>query len=168
MVTADEIQDTLAYDRETGVFTWRVRPSRRTYAGDVAGTYDKEGYRVIKYRRRLYFAHRLAWLHVTGTWPAQQIDHINGQKDDNRISNLRDVSPSDNMCNIRGGHPPGRSGVLGAVKPVGKNKYRSVIRENQKSRTLGWFSTAQEANAAYLTAKKARDRAQGLEDSTCS
>ncbi len=98
-LTAEYLRSILHYDQETGIFTWKVRTARRVKAGDVAGCSDGDGYRLIKVQSRLYKAHRLAWLYIHGSWPKDQIDHINRIRTDNRIANLREVSNKQNLQN---------------------------------------------------------------------
>lgn len=90
------LQQALAYDPETGIFTWLVRPSQRARAGSPAGYPTGHGYRAIRYRGEVYLAHRLAWAFVHGAFPPEVMDHINGDRADNRIANLRAVSQAEN------------------------------------------------------------------------
>lgn len=153
-LTADTLRGLLHYDPDTGVFTWRVR-RQAIQIGDVAGAFDDRGYARIKVRGRMYLAHRLAWLHVTGTWPAQSIDHINGVKGDNRIANLRDVSARMNAQNIRVPHPTRQHGrMLGTEWVSARKRWRAVIRANGKKTYLGIFSTEQAAHECYVDAKR--------------
>lgn len=97
---ATTLRTLLDYNPLTGQFTWRVRAAHRIHVGDIAGVICKStGYRVIGINGVRHSAHRLAWLHVHGEWPAQNIDHINGDRSDNRIENLRDVSQQTNTLN---------------------------------------------------------------------
>lgn len=89
---ANILREHLDYQPTTGIFTWRKN-------GKPAGCKHPNGYVVIRLQGRLYYAHRLAWVHVHGNGPKQVIDHINQDKGDNRISNLRDVSQSANVKN---------------------------------------------------------------------
>lgn len=104
-------QQALAYDPATGVFTWRIRPSGRARAGAPAGGLTSEGYLIIGYRGAHVLAHRLAWAFHTGRMPVGVMDHINGIRTDNRISNLREVSPAEN----RGAAHKARSDAKGAM-----------------------------------------------------
>jgi len=100
MITVERLKELLNYNETTGAFTWKVTPkSYRVAVGDVAGGVHSKGYIHIKIDGVTRFAHRLAWLYVFGSLPKQQIDHINRIKTDNRISNLRDVSATENNRN---------------------------------------------------------------------
>ena len=92
------LQEILDYDQETGIFTWKINQCGARKKGQIAGTKNKNGYIVIRHKK-LYYAHRLAWLYVHGIFPDSVIDHINRNKSDNRINNLRSVSHADNMYN---------------------------------------------------------------------
>jgi hypothetical protein len=94
-LTHEDLLDLLEYNPETGIFHWRrSRPGIR--ADRVAGTKSRYGYWQIMVRSRSYLAHRLAWFYVHGKWPVDVLDHIDGKKLNNRISNLRDVSLKEN------------------------------------------------------------------------
>lgn len=150
-LTAERLHELLDYDPETGVFTWRVR---RKYAqpGDVANYHMSAGYIQIAIDCRHYLAHRLAWFFVHGIWPRGQIDHINGVKDDNRISNLRDVTPSGNGQNIDAPLSRNKAGLRG-VSPNGPGWTARICVDHVVTR-LGTYRTPEEARAAYLSAKR--------------
>ena len=154
-LTAQEVRDILDYDRTTGVFTWRVKPGPRSGVnpGDVAGSIDEDGHRRIRIRRRGYFAHRLAWLYVHGEWPDGPLDHRNRRPDDNRLSNLRPASLSDNCHNRSGAQRNNRSGFWGVSRDV-RGRWRAKIKVNGKGRHLGYFPTPEAAAEAYLQAKR--------------
>lgn len=144
--------DALAYDQASGVFTWRIRPSQRTMLGTIAGSIDTHGYRQIRYRRKMYLAHRLAWLFMTGDWPTMQIDHINGDRLDNRWTNLRQASHSVNSQNRRWPTKRNKSGVLGVFRDGAK--WRACIRVKGKTIGLGTFDSLDAAGNAYICAKR--------------
>ena len=152
--TAAELAAVLAYDPETGRFTWLRPPARARHvkAGAEAGCLASDGYRQIRISRRGYMAHRLAFLLMTGAWPAGQVDHINGDRADNRWSNLRDVSASVNTQNQRRAQRGNRAGLLGVSLEGGR--YRARVRLNGTNQHMGLFDTPEEAHAAYLEAKR--------------
>lgn len=92
------LKEILNYNPETGIFTWKSRRPR-IRVGQIAGSKNNERYVNIKIDGILYKAHRLAWLYMTGEWPKDQIDHINGIRDDNRFCNLREVTNASNQWN---------------------------------------------------------------------
>ena len=143
-LTAERVRDVLTYDPATGVFRWRVAASGRVQIGMIAGRTKIDGYRGIKIDGKEYQAHRLAWLYVHGFWPACHIDHINGIRNDNRLSNLRDVSRSENAQN--------QYRVLGVC--LTRRKFQAQIKIDGKSRYLGRFETAELAHQAYIKAKR--------------
>jgi hypothetical protein len=99
-LTVDELHQKLDYDPSTGMFQWRNVTRKRCHSvGWFKGSRNKKGYLNIKIGRVLFQAHRLAWLHVHGNWPQFVIDHINRDKSDNRIENLRDVTVKENLAN---------------------------------------------------------------------
>jgi hypothetical protein len=104
MLTAERLRELLDYDPETGRFIWRKDhpTAKHIKAGSVAGTKNGRGYWVIGVAGAKYVAHRLAWLYVTGEWPAHLVDHENGDRLDNRFANLREATDSQNNFN-RGG-----------------------------------------------------------------
>ena len=155
ILTQAFVQEALAYDPETGVFTWRASKRGSVKAGDRAGCVRADGYIRIKVGQRAAWAHRLAWLYVYGAWPDHQIDHINGNPSDNRIANLRDVVPSVNMQNERRGRRRKNGGsLLGAHWSKVWRRWKSSINAGGKSQHLGWFDTEQQAHDAYLAAKR--------------
>jgi hypothetical protein len=90
-----ELQELLEYDRVTGKFKW-IKARTGVTVGSEAGTVRKDGYRQITVNRVIYFAHRLAWLYTYGVWPKDQLDHINADRDDNRIENLQECTHKEN------------------------------------------------------------------------
>jgi hypothetical protein len=108
----------------------------------------------ISVDRTIYKAHRLAWLFVYGHHPIHEIDHINGNPMDNRIQNLRDVPHRVNAENKRKAGRTTYSGLLGAHYHKNSGRYASNIKANGKQICLGYFSTAEEAHAVYVEAKR--------------
>ena len=150
ILTADLLRETLHYDAETGVLTWLVSRGKAT-VGDVAGAVNSRGYLVVGLYGSLYVAHRLAWMWVYGKWPDSEIDHINCNRSDNRLVNLREATVSQNRANssLRKKSVSGFKGV-DLYKPTGR--WRARVAYNKLQHNLGYFATAEEAHAAYLVA----------------
>jgi hypothetical protein len=152
-ITAERLRELLHYDPETGVFTWLKRAARRVRVGDVAGCVAQSGYRLLKADGRLYRSHRLAWLWMTGEWPPCEIDHINGDKPDNRWANLRLATRSQNQAN-QGRTVTNTSGYKGVSWNAKSRKWRAQIRVNGRDSDLGYFASAADAHEAYVVAAK--------------
>jgi hypothetical protein len=146
----------LDYNPETGEFTWKVRTSNRARMDGPAGSLHRPtGYWFISVDGRMYKGHRLAFLHMTGAWPSDQIDHINGERADNRWQNLREADARINQQNLRAARSNSESGLLGVYKNDKKEKpWRACIKVDGKWRQIGNFRTTEEAHAAYLAAKR--------------
>jgi hypothetical protein len=144
-LTSSRVRELLSYDPLTGVFVWK----RGRAKGQEAGWRHGKGYRTIRVDRRSYLAHRLAWLFVTGEWPTQ-IDHINGDRADNRIENLREATPTQNMCNRKEGW--GVSGFKGVVRNKTGHKWVAQIRFQNTLHRLGTFASREAAHEAYKAA----------------
>jgi hypothetical protein len=155
-LTKEIVEQLLAYDPETGEFRWRVSRGN-VAAGSVAGHLQVNGYLRVSVFYRRYLAHRLAFLLMTGQWPPEQVDHKDGDPSNNRWENLRAVTHSENMHNQKRAHRNnGASGFLGVSPSTHskKNPWRAAIRLENKQRHLGYFTTAEEAYAAYMAAKR--------------
>ena len=144
----------LAYDPETGVLTWKRKPNRRIKIGSVAGRVDGCGYVNIKVDGKLHKAHRLAFLIVEGKFPAQRVDHINGDRADNRWNNIRHASPSENSQNIAGPTARNTSGYLGVTRGIRGNGWIAQIVIDKSRHHLGTFKDPEDAHRAYIAAKK--------------
>lgn len=155
ILSAERLREVLHYDPETGAFTWKVRTSNRVSVGAVAGAMLKTGYLSICIDRKFYRAHRLAWLFVHGEWPNADIDHLNGIRTDNRFVNLRAASRSVNQQNLRAARGSTASGMLGVYRSDKKGKpWRSCIKVDGVDRHLGNYATPEDAQAAYIDAKR--------------
>lgn len=154
----------LRYEPETGKLFWLTRPkeffanynSFKSWNAKWAGkealiSYDRDGYRVGGIFGHSHQSHRVAWLLQTGSWPVGEIDHINGIKNDNRWSNLRDVSVSVNQRNTRK-QSNNTSGITGVRWHDRYRSWYAHIGVDGKSLHLGSFSTVEEAVAARLAA----------------
>lgn len=147
----DEVQKLLTYDASTGVFTWRVRAGSRIKVGDVAGRISSTGCVDIGIYGKQYKAHRLAWLYIYGALPEGSIDHINGDRQDNRIANLRIATPAENQQNRRLTWQ-NQTGFVG-IRKTAAGKYVAAIRVNRIKRYIGTYDSPEEAHAAYISAK---------------
>lgn len=145
------LKQLLAYDAETGALTWRKRTSSRNYAGKEAGAAHGEGYRIVMVNGVSYLAHRIIWKLVTGEDPLE-IDHIDGNRSNNRISNLRTVTSAENSKNMKRAED-NSSGVTGVYFTKRLGKYIAEITANGKYRYLGLFCTLEEATAARKAAE---------------
>lgn len=141
MITAERLRSVLSYDTESGTF------SLPTFKNSI-------GYMRICVDGRRYLAHRVAWMYVHGVWPSSLIDHINGDRADNRLCNLRDVSQSVNQQNVTRPRKHGTSGFLGVTLCKSTGRWAARIRINGKKVSLGRFDTPERAYAAYVTAKR--------------
>ena len=143
------IRDCLEYDKTSGNFYWtrKLNKSGLTKVGGLAGSKNKDGYIIIGFNKKYYKAHRLAWFFVYGETPKNQIDHINGQRDDNRIENLRDVAPIHNSWNKKR-HREGR--LMGCYKDKRCNSWVAQTNIFKKTIHIGSFKTEKQAHEAYL------------------
>ena len=151
-LSADRVRELFDYNSQTGEFTRRERVSQNTGVGGQAGTADPSGRVRICIDGKLYLAHRLAWLYVTGQWPAAKIDHRDGCPSNNAFSNLRDVTQKVNSENQRKARSDNSVGLLGVTKSG--RRYRAGIQVNGKKTQLGSFATPEAAHKAYLSAKR--------------
>ena len=152
MLTQQRLKEALDYDPETGIFTRRhvkIKNGMSTLSGRKAGYINPIGYVVFSVDGVNYLAHRLAWMYVTGEWPPQHTDHINGIRHDNRWCNLRVATPTQNYANA-----PRKSSNTSGFKGVSLHgkKWRARIRWNGKYLSIGSFDTKEEAQMAYAEA----------------
>lgn len=102
MLTQEIARSVWNYDQQSGYFLWKISPRYKVQVGDRAGSLDSgTGYWRLRYQGKSYKASRMAWFYMTGTWPNDQIDHINGDKLDDSFRNLREATNSEN-CRNRG------------------------------------------------------------------
>ena len=142
-----EIFAELAYDPDTDLFTW-TKPRRGRHPDRPVCHLDKDGYRVLYIEDRAYFAHRLAWYHVHDVWPDGRLDHRNGKRDDNCISNLRPATASQNAANRLPG-PPSRSGYRGVRKATKGPNWQAIVKHEGREVWIGVFATPLDAARSY-------------------
>jgi len=149
-VDLETLKTYLRYDQETGVFTWRISTGS-VCAGSEASHVGTEGYRRIRLRKRIYEAHRLAWFYVYGEWPKGCIDHINGDRLDNRIANLRDTTKVENARNTL--RPKGRNPYIGVSKDRGRWRVAITPSPGTPRVVKYGFETPEQARDEYLRLK---------------
>lgn len=137
MVNRDVLVSALSYNKDTGEFVWIKRTSNRINIGDVAGRVS-QGYVGISLNGKRYQAHRLAWLYVYGEWPDKMIDHINQNRSDNRIANLRLANKSENAKNTKL-PSDNSSGRIGVSWNKNKSKWESYINVSKRRKNLGTY-----------------------------
>ena len=148
-LTAQRLRELLHYDPETGKFLRIQRPEA------IIGRDNGEGYLLIFVNGKRHRAHRLAWLYMTGEWPAFDIDHIDGNRANNAFCNLRDVRRSKNLQNQRAAKSSNKSsGLLGVTWNKRRKTWLAQIFFDGKNHTIGGFESPKEAHAAYLDAKR--------------
>lgn len=151
-ITQEYLKSILSYNPETGVFV-RIKVASPQWIGRAlnkeTGTKNAHGYIVISILDKIHYAHRLAWLYMTGSYPELMIDHANGDKADNRFCNLREANNSQNQKNKKV-RSDSTTKLKGAWKA--KNRWVSQININGKKVHLGTFDTPEEAHEAYCSA----------------
>ncbi len=151
-MTQEMLRSLVEYDADTGLFTWLERRGGTADANGRAGGLQKTGYVSIVIGNKRYLAHRLAWFYVHGAWPQHQIDHVNGDRADNRLSNLREATNRQNQANRK---VTSSSGVKGVSWSKTKRKWVAGIYTNKKRTYIGYFDDKAAASAAYMA--KARE-----------
>lgn len=152
MIAADHIRSILDYNPKTGDFIWKTHHRRPDLIGKRAGSPTNTGYWAIAINNRKMLAHRLAWLYMTGKFPSAHIDHKDGNKQNNRFKNLREVSRFGNLQNMRGPTKANHSGFLGVSAHQGK--WRVQIMVNGKRIRKSGFDTPEQAYQKYLELKR--------------
>lgn len=152
MPTQERLKELFIYDRETGIFTRIKTTSSMAVKGYAAGSVNSCGYLRICVDGKEYFSHRLAWLYEFGEFPSGLVDHINGDRKDNRISNLRQASLSQNGFN-RGIQPTNTSGVKGISWCKRRGQWRAIIMCQGKSIHVGYFKEKGRAAEAICKAR---------------
>ena len=146
----EQIRNVLYYDQKTGIFQWRISHGNRQ-RGMVAGHIDDQGRPKVQVNGCRYIQSRLAWFWMTGALPKNEIDHINNDHADNRWSNLREATRSENECNktIKANNTSGAKGVRKV-----NNRWRAEIMIGGKAIHVGYFATRELAQSAYAVKAK--------------
>ena len=152
MLTQFELKTLLNYDGISGEFTWKNDRGRLAKKGQKAGCISQNGYIVIKIKSKAYKAHRLAWLYVYGEFPTKDIDHINGDKSDNRINNLRDVSERYN-CYNRTSRQDTKSKIKNVTWHKRQQKWNVTISHEGKVKHIGSFDDLELAELVAIEAR---------------
>jgi len=147
------ISKLLTYDPKTGFFYW-IMNKGRARAGTVAGAKHNCGYVCIGIDGKSYLAHRMA-VAISGSQLSenQQVDHINGDRSDNRLENLRVASHAENCQNSKA-RAHNKSGMKGVGYEPKRKMWRARVSINKKTTWLGYFNSPEEAHAAYCAAAK--------------
>ena len=154
-LTHRRLLEVLDYSPLTGFFHWRQTLSPKATVGSRAGALTSDGYRKISIDKEVFAAHRLAWFYVHGQWPNGQIDHRYRDRDDNRISELRDVSSLTNNQNRRVAAISNSCGLLGVTTlPARERKFAAKLYVGNRCVLFARFDTPEEAHQAYLAAKR--------------
>lgn len=150
-LTQKRLKELLHYEPSTGVFTWKVSPRRNVKAGDQAGYKHCNEYWQIKIERKRYLSHRLAWLYMTGHFPTSEIDHKNCNGFDNKWTNLREATHSQNCANSK--TPKNNtSGIKGVSWHKRDKVWQANLSASGSALYLGSFDTKEQAASAYITA----------------
>lgn len=155
ILDARRLRDILDYDRETGVFRWKVMLAHRRKPGDIAGS-RTHGYVEIGINNKSYRAHHLAWLYVTGEWPSADIDHKDGDRSNNAFQNLREAT---NQKNAQNRHWVSSRKTTTEYLGVTWNKQRQcwmaqIRTKDGRNLNLGLYDDDYQAHLAYLHAKR--------------
>lgn len=152
MLTQERLKQLVSYNPETGIFIRKISLAHNAKVGAVAGNKNSQrGYLEFSIDCKTYTCHRLAWLYIFGEFPKGQIDHINHNKTDNRIKNLRSVFPSENQKNrtLNKNNLYGHSGIRKV-----KNKWVCQITVKRKTIYLGAFDSLLDASNCRKQAEK--------------
>lgn len=152
-VTYERLHEVLYYNKLTGIFIWLVAIPSKIKVGDIAGSIDTKGYRIIKIDGKVYKAHRLAWLYENGYFPEHGLDHRDRIPDHNWILNLREASK---QCNARntGNSKNNTSGVKGVCWSKNENKWKVQITIDKKKANIGTYIHLDNAACARLAAEQ--------------
>ena len=149
MLTQQRLKEVLYYNPHVGVFVWKIDHKRARRGHTAGGAHKGRGYIKICVDGHSYTAHVLVWLYVYGVFPAAQIDHIDGDRSNNLVSNLRVVAPEQNCWNSRV-PTSNTSGFKGVVYLAGCKKYRGSVRNRGKRFYTDLYVKPEDAAAALM------------------
>lgn len=152
-VTVERLRELLTYEPDAGVLRWRVGYGN-AFAGFVAGARTWAGYMAVGIDGEKFRAHRVAWALAHGAWPTQTIDHLDGDRCNNKLINLREVSQAVNMQNIRKPTARNTSGYLGVHWSVKHGGWMASLTVSGKSKRRGPYKTPERAFDAYVDLKR--------------
>ncbi len=149
-LTADRARSLFSYDAVTGILRWRTRRGGKIPHDLTAGYVDHEGYRVVCVDGVNHRAHRVIWLMVHGQWPSAMLDHENGHRSDNKLTNLREATNAQNQMNKKA-RTTGASGFKGVsiIRRRGRVQFRASVRYDGKTHVSGYFDTPEAAYEHY-------------------
>lgn len=150
-ILQDDLRKAFDYDNATGVLTWKIPRKGKGKVGDVAGYLESDGYMRVWFFGKTHQLHRLIWIYVYGSIDDKHIDHINGNRSDNRLENLRLVTPKQNMENRRL-QKNNRCGLPGVTWVSSKQRWRAQIKHNGRIYYFGHFVDPKDAHIAYRKA----------------
>jgi hypothetical protein len=153
-VSVERLAEVFRYDPGTGELRWNMHRSQRFKPGDLAGARTAAGYREVMIDRSHCKVHRVAWALTYGEWPQWPVDHIDGNRSNNAICNLREITESGNSHNVHVPRAHNKTGYLGVWQVAKNQRFVAEIRSNGVKHHIGYFDTAEEAHAAYLKKKK--------------
>ena len=151
-IEQDKLRHLLQYT-EDGKFVWKNPQTNRVKIGDVAGSVKRNGYRHVQIDNTCHLEHRLVWIYFYGCLPDNDIDHINGIRDDNRVENLRAATRTENMRNSKR-RKDNITGVVGVYRDHKRDKWYSTIRLSGKNKFLGYFDCKLAATIVRKCAEK--------------
>lgn len=152
-ISIETLREWIDYDPNTGELTWLKSPHHLVKKGDVAGSYEKRGYKVIQVQKRSIKGHRAAWAITHGYFPTMEIDHIDNNPSNNRIENLREVDRSKNQMNTKNAKN-NSSGIKGVSYCNPKKKWIAAISINKKKICIGHFDSFEDAVQARKDKEK--------------
>lgn len=150
-LTAEYLRSVWRYDPETGYVTWAKKTGKKVAVGARVGAPHCAGYLQTSQQGEVHLLHRLIWLYVHGSLPVTHIDHVNGDRTDNRLANLRLADPSQNTANQKQ-RADNTSGVRGVSWSSRRNAWIAQIRWRGRPRYLGQYASLKAASDAYRSA----------------